>query len=100
MEEEQRLSLQPRRSMAEASSLDSEMPASPHSRKLRAPGASPPPAYVPSPSGHPMQNGEHPSQLITALANSSAVKEYSHAQELTAEVFAQSPDLIGNKNMQ
>lgn len=47
-----------------------------------------------------MQNGEHPSQLITALANSSAVKEYSHAQELTAEVFAQSPDLIGNKNMQ
>lgn len=57
-EEEERLSLQPRRSLAEASSMDSEMPASPHSRKLRAPGSSPPPAYVPSPSGHPMQNGE------------------------------------------
>ena len=59
-EDEERQSHPASRRSMDGSGLDAEMPASPHSRKLRAPGSSPPPAYVPSPSGHPMQNGTSP----------------------------------------
>lgn len=56
-DEERQSHIASRRGMSDMSGLDADVPASPHSRKLRAPGSSPPPAYVPSPSGHPMQNG-------------------------------------------
>lgn len=57
-EEDRQNQVSARRSMGEGAPMDGDMPASPHSRNLRAPGSSPPPAYIPSPSGHPMQNGE------------------------------------------